>query len=90
MQLCAAGSFTAVSMAVRPQFTADLFTVAVGLIRTLFSSHSAPLESLQSGSFAGDFDRRMEKGSGNGESGSSVRGSWREGSLTGDPEGYAK
>jgi hypothetical protein len=87
VQLCADGSFTAVSLTERTQFTAHLFTVAAG-----FSNYSAPLENLQGGSITRDFERWMKEGSGNGESvyGSSVRETWRDSSFTGDPEGYAK
>ena len=41
------------------------------------------------GSFARDFERWMKESSGNGVS-PSVRGTWRGGSFTGDPEGYVK
>jgi hypothetical protein len=92
VQLCADGSFTAVSLTERTQFTAHLFTIAVGFSGTFFNSYSAPLEKLQGGSITRDFDRWMKEGSGKGESvyGSSVRGTWRESCFTGDPEGYVK
>jgi hypothetical protein len=92
VQLCADGSFTAVSLTIRPQFTANLFTVAVGFIGTLCSSYSAPLKNLDRGSFTGGFERWMKEGSGKGASlcGSCMRGTWSEGSFIGKPEGYAK
>ena len=61
MHLYADGSFTAVSLAMRPQFTADLFTVVVGFIATLFNSYSAPLENLEGASFTRDFERWMKR-----------------------------
>jgi len=68
VQLCAVGSFTAVSVTVRTQFTAHLFTVAVAFSGTLFNSYSAPLQNLQGDSITRDFERWIKDGSGNGES----------------------
>jgi len=53
----------------------------------------ALLENLKGGSLTRDFERQME-GTGHGVSpslcGSLVRGTWKEGCFTGDPEGYVK
>jgi len=50
--------------------------------------------NLEGSSFPEDFQRQTKEGSGNKSYlslyGSSVRRTWREGSLTGYPEGYVK
>jgi len=48
---------------------------------------------VEGGSYTGDFERWMKEGSRNGASfseGGFIRGTWREGSVTGDPERYVK
>jgi hypothetical protein len=52
-------------MANGPQFTAELFTVALCFIGIPFNSYFAPLENLEEGSFPRDFERWMKEGPGN-------------------------
>jgi hypothetical protein len=64
------------------------------LWRRALPSIVAPLGNLEGCSYTGYVERRMEVGSRNGASlsrrVSSMRGTWWEGSFTGDPERYAK
>ena len=51
-------------------------------------STGAPLRKLEEGSFTKDYEQWIKEGIS--LCGSSVRGTWREGSFTGEPKGYAK
>jgi len=73
------------------QYTWHPFYIKVSR-QILNLSIRAPLRNLEGGSFTRDLERWrrvLEKGQIS-LCGSSMRGTWREGSFTGDPEGYAK
>jgi len=53
-------------------------------------SIAALLGSLEEGSFTRDFERWRGLETQRVSCGSSVTGTWREGSFNGDPKGYAK
>jgi len=59
-----------------------------GLWKWTSLSIGALLEDLEEGSFTGDCERQMRALEVERLYGSSVRGTWREGSFTGGPQGY--